>query len=326
MLILAMSPGAATPITLDDIRAAAERIRPIARRTPVVNSHSFDREAGVATFFKCENMQKGGAFKIRGAANFIYSIPESDRARGVVAFSSGNHAQAVAIAAQSLGIPATLAMPLDAPRTKVEATRARGARIVTYDRFREDRVAVGKKLAAETGATLVPPYDHPWIIAGQGTVALELLEEVPDLDAIVVCIGGGGLISGCAIAAKSLRPKIRVIGVEPADGNDTFLSLQAGKRVEIPPPATVADGLRAQIPGEITFPIMQRLVDEVVLVSEEEIRAAVKFLLTRVKILTETSGAVSAAAVLFKKLPPGLARVGVILSGGNIDYELLASL
>jgi threonine dehydratase len=314
------------PVTIDDIRAAAERIRPIARRTPVLKSHSFDREAGVETFFKCENMQKGGAFKIRGAANFIYSIPAQDRARGVVAFSSGNHAQAVAIAAQSLGIPATLAMPLDAPRSKVEATRSRGPKIVNYDRFREDRVAIGKRLAAESGATLVPPYDHPWTIAGQGTAALELLEEVPDLDAIVVCIGGGGLISGSAIAAKSLRPEIRVIGVEPVDANDTYLSLKEGKRVEITAPSTIADGLRAQIPGEITFPIMQRLVDEVVLVSEEEIRAALKFLLSRLKILTEPSGAVSAAPGLFRKLPPGLGRVGVILSGGNVDYELLASL
>ena len=291
-----------------------------------MNSHSFDHEAGVTAFFKCENMQKGGAFKFRGAANFIYSIPEQDRARGVVAFSSGNHAQAVAIAAQSLGIPATLAMPLDAPRSKVEATRARGAKIVTYDRFREDRVLIGKKLAEETGATLVPPYDHPWTIAGQGTAALELLEEVPDLDAIVVCIGGGGLMSGSAIAAKSLRPKIRVIGVEPADANDTLLSLEAGKPVEIRPPATIADGLRAQIPGELTFPIVQRLVDQIVLVSEEEIRSTLKFLLSRLKILTEPSGAVSAAPVLFKKLPPGLGLVGVVLSGGNVDYELLASL
>jgi len=313
-------------VTIDDIRAAAERIRPIARRTPVLNSHSFDREAGVETFFKCENMQKGGAFKIRGASNFIYSIPAKDRPRGVVAFSSGNHAQAVAIAAQSLGIPATLAMPLDAPRSKVEATRARGAKIVNYDRFREDRVAIGKRLAAESGATLVPPYDHPWTIAGQGTAVLELLEEVPDLDAIVVCIGGGGLISGSAIAAKSFRPKIRVIGVEPADANDTYLSLKEGKRVEITAPSTIADGLRAQIPGEITFPIIQRLVDEVVLVSEDEIRATLKFLLSRLKILTEPSGAVSAAPALFRKLPPGLGRVGVILSGGNVDYETLASL
>lgn len=321
-----MSSTVATTVTLADIRAAAQRIRPITRRTPVMNSHAFDREAGVETFFKCENMQKGGAFKIRGAANFIYSIPEADRARGVVAFSSGNHAQAVAIAAQSLGIQATITMPLDAPRAKVAATRARGARIVNYDRFRDDRVAMGKKLAEETGATLVPPYDHPWTIAGQATAALELVEEIPDLDAIVVCIGGGGLMSGSALAAKGLRPKIRVIGVEPIDANDTYLSLQAGKRIEIPPPATVADGLRAQIPGELTFPIMQQLVDEIVLVSEEEIRSTIKFLLTRLKILVEPSGAVSAAPVFFKKLPPGLKRVGVILSGGNVDYELLASL
>src|SRR5579872_1185945 len=326
MLKTAMPPTLATLVTIDDIRAAAQRIKPIARRTPVLNSHSFDREAGAKVFFKCENMQKGGAFKIRGAANFIYSIPEPDRVRGVVAFSSGNHAQAVAIAAQSLGIPATLAMPLDAPRAKVEATRARGAKIVTYDRFREDRVAIGKKLAEETGATLVPPYDHPWTLAGQGTAALELMEEIPELDAIVVCIGGGGLMSGSAIAAKSLNPKIRVIGVEPADANDTLLSLEAGKRVEIPPPATIADGLRAQIPGELTFPIVQRLVNQIVLVSEDEIRATLKFLLSRLKILTEPSGAVSAAPVLFKKLPPGVKRVGVVLSGGNVDYELLAGL
>ena len=326
MLKLAMPPTIATLVTIDDIRAAAQRIKPIARRTPVLNSNSFDREPGAKVFFKCENMQKGGAFKIRGAANFIYSIPAEDRARGVVAFSSGNHAQAVAIAARSLGIPATLAMAQDAPRAKVEATRARGARIVTYDRFHEDRVAVGKKLAEETGATLVPPYDHPWTIAGQGTAALELLEEVPDLEAIVVCIGGGGLMAGSAIAAKSLRPNIRVIGVEPADGNDTKLSIEAGKRVEIPPPATIADGLRAQIPGELTFPIMQRLVDEIILVSEDEVRATLKFLLMRLKILTEPSGAVSAAPALFKKLPPGLGRVGVVLSGGNVDYELLAGL
>jgi len=314
------------PVTLADVQTASERIRPIAKRTPVMTSRSFDAAAGVSTFFKCENLQTGAAFKIRGATNFIYSIPPEDRARGVVAFSSGNHAQAVAIAAQSLGIAATIAMPFDAPRTKVEATRARGARIVNYDRLKEDRVLIGKKLAEETGATLVPPYDHPWTIAGQGTAVLELMEQAPDLDAIVVCVGGGGLMSGSAIVAKSINPKIRMIGVEPADGNDTYLSLQAGRRIEIPPPSTIADGLRSQIPGELTFPILQALVDEVVLVSEDEIKAALKFLLMRLKILTEPSGAVSAAPVLARKLPAGLKRVGVVLSGGNVDWEVLTAL
>jgi threonine dehydratase len=313
-------------VTFPDIQAAAERIRPIAQRTPVLTSRSFDAEAGLAAFFKCENLQTGGAFKIRGAANFVYSIPKADLGRGVVAYSSGNHAQAVAIAAQSVGISATLVMPEDAPRSKVEATRARGARIVTYDRFTQDRVALGRQIAAETGATVVPPFDHPWIIAGAGTTAVELMEQASGLDALVVCIGGGGLISGCSIAAKALNPAIRIIGVEPADGNDTYLSLAAGKRIEIPPPATIADGLRAPMPGEITFPIVQQHVEQIVLVTEDEIRATLKFLLTRLKILVEPSGAVSAAAVFFKKLPPGLGRVGVVLSGGNVDYELLANL
>ena len=313
-------------MTLDEIRRAAERIRPIAHRTPVMTSRTFDALAGVEAFFKCENLQRGGAFKIRGAANFIFSIPEADRARGVVAFSSGNHAQAVAIAAASVGAPATIVMPADAPRSKVEATRGYGARVVVYDRLREDREAIGRRIAGEPGAALVPPYDHPWIIAGQGTAALELMEQVADLDALVVCIGGGGLISGCATAAKGLDPSIRVFGVEPEDGNDTWLSLRAGERREIPPPATIADGLRAQKPGAVTFPIIQRLVDDIFLVSEDEIKAALKFLLTRMKILAEPSGAVPAAAVLAGKLPPGLRRVGILISGGNVDYELLASM
>ena len=311
-------------VSFDDIRQTSKRIEGIAKRTPVLHSRGFDAEAGIATFFKCENFQTGGAFKIRGAANFVFSIPQADLPRGVVAFSSGNHAQAVAIAARTMGIPATLVMPLDAPRSKLEATRAQGAKIVEYDRFKEDRAAIGARIAAETGATLVPPFDHPWIIAGQGTVALELLEELPDLDTLVVPIGGGGLISGCSIAARHLRPGIRVIGVEPEQGNDTFLSIEAGKRVEIPPPDTIADGLRAPVPGAITFPIMQRNVERVVLVAEDEIRAAVKFLLTRLKILVEPSGAVGAAAALYGKLPAGLGRVGIILSGGNVDFELLA--
>ena len=282
-------------IGIEEIRAASERIRPIAKLTPVVTSRGFDAAAGVQAFFKCENFQTGGAFKIRGAANFLARLTQEQLARGVVAFSSGNHAQAVAIAARAAGTSATLVMPLDAPRSKMEATRAQGGNVVTYDRLKEDRAVIGKRIAAETGATLVPPFDHPWIIEGQGTAGLELLEEIPDLDAIVVPIGGGGLISGCSIAAKALKRDIRVIGVEPARANDTFLSLAAGKRIEIPPPETIADGLRVACPGEITFPLIQRHVERVVLVSEEEIRSAVKFLLIRLKILVEQSGAAPAA-------------------------------
>jgi threonine dehydratase len=310
-------------LQLADIQAASERIRPIAKRTAVLTSRGFDAETGVQAFFKCENFQTGGAFKIRGAANFLARLPKDQLARGVVAYSSGNHAQGVAIAARAAGAPATIAMPLDAPRSKVEATRAYGANIVTYDRFKQDRAAVAKSVAAETGMTLVPPFDHPWIIAGQGTTALELLEQVPDVDTLVIPIGGGGLIAGCSIAAKATKPGIRIVGVEPATGNDAFLSLAAGKRVEIPPPETIADGLRVTAPGEITFPIIKRNVERIVLVSDDEIRAAVKFLLLRMKILVEPSGAASAAALLFHKLPAGVGRAGVVLSGGNVDFEVL---
>jgi len=311
-------------VVFDDIHRAAERIRPIAKRTPVMRSHSFDVRSGVQAYFKCENLQTGGAFKIRGASNFIFSIPYSDLPRGVVAYSSGNHAQAVAIAAKAAGTRATLVMPADTPRSKMEATRAQGAEIVIYDRFRDDRAAIAARIAEESGATLVPPFDHPWIIAGQGTTALELLEEIPGLDTLVAPIGGGGLMSGCSIAARGLHRDIRVIGVEPEVASDTFQSLAQGRRVEIPAPDTIADGLRVPCPGKLTFPIMQRNVDRVVLVSEDEIREAVKFLLLRMKILVEPSGAASAAAVLFGKLPPGCGHVGIILSGGNVDFEVLA--
>jgi len=322
----ALRPEVAFPeVTFKDIREAAARIHPIAKRTPILHSRGFDAESNIEAYFKCENFQTGGAFKIRGASNFVFSIPKADLPRGVVAFSSGNHAQAVAIAARFLGIPATLVMPADAPRSKLEATRAQGAKIVEYDRFRDDRAAIGTRIAAETGATLVPPFDHPWIIAGQGTTALELLEEVPRLDAIVAPIGGGGLMSGCSIAARHLRPGIRVIGVEPEKGNDAFLSLEAGKRIEIPPPDTIADGLRTPVPGALTFPILQQNIERVVLVSDDEIRAAVKFLLARLKILVEPSGAVGAAAALFGRLPSGLGRVGIVLSGGNVDFDVLAA-
>lgn len=313
-------------MTINDIRAAAERIAGIARKTPVMRSGSFDRRAGVEAFFKCENLQRGGSFKIRGAANFLKSIPEADRARGVVAFSSGNHAQAVAIAAERLGMSATLIMPGDAPKSKLEATRSHGPRIIQYDRLRESREAIGKRIAAETGATLVPPFDHPWIIAGQGTAGLELLEETPDLDAVVVCLGGGGLTSGCAIAAKALRPGIRVFGVEPELANDYWLSLRAGHPVEIAQPDTIADGLRTTKPGNHTFPIIQELAEAVLLVTEDELRETVRFMMSRMKLVVEPSGAAAAAAVLHGKLPAGVKRVGVLVSGGNVDFEFLATL
>ena len=314
-----------TEIAFEDVRVAAARIASIAQRTPVIASHSFNAEGGITAFFKCENFQKGGAFKIRGASNFIFSIPKDRLPRGVVTYSSGNHAQAVAIAARAAGVAATLVMPEDAPRSKMQASRAQGACIVAYNRHTDDRAAIAARISAETGATVVPPFDHPWTIAGQGTVALELLEEVPDLDTLVVCIGGGGLIAGCSIAARHMRPNIRVFGVEPAEANDTYLSLAAGRRVAIPTPETIADGLRSTIPGELTFPIIRRHVEEIVLVTEDEIRSTVKFLLTRMKILVEPSGAVSAAAALFGKLPAGVGRVGIVLSGGNVDYEQLAA-
>jgi threonine dehydratase len=318
-------------VSFEDIREAGIRIRPIAKRTPVMTSRGFNAAAGggdtrFEAFLKCENFQTGGAFKIRGASNFVSRLSPEQLTRGVVAFSSGNHAQAVAIAARTWGAKATLVMPLDSPRSKMEATRAQGANIVIYDRLRDDRTAIGRRIAEETGAALIPPFDHPWTIGGQGTVALELLEEIPDLDALVVPVGGGGLISGCSIAAKHLQPGIRVIGVEPADGNDTFLSLAADKRVEIPPPGTIADGLRSPAPGEITFPIIQRHVERIVLVTDAEIREAMKFLLARMKILVEPSGAVAAAAALSGKLPKGLGRTGLVLSGGNVDLEMLAEL
>jgi threonine dehydratase len=307
----------------DDVRAAAARIRPLARRTPVFRSTAFDAESGTRAFFKCENLQKGGAFKIRGASNLILSLPPFALTRGVVAYSSGNHAQATAIAARHVSAEATIVMPEDAPRSKMESTRSYGAKIVTYNRLTESREKIAESILKETGGALVPPFDHPMIMAGQGTAALELLEETGPLDALITPVGGGGLLSGCATIAKDLQPAIRVFGAEPEGANDTFLSLVAGTRVSIEP-HTIADGLRAPKPGELTFPIVQRLAERIALVSDDEIRATVKFLLLHLKILVEPSGATAAAAVLFRKLPPEIRSVGVILSGGNIDFEDLA--
>ena len=305
-------------VTIADVRRAATSIEPLIHRTPVLTSRLGDAATGLQCFFKCENLQRGGAFKIRGAANFLLSIPLSERARGVVAFSSGNHAQAVAIAARELGVRAKIAMPTDAPAAKLEATKDYGAEVVFYDRAKDDREALARRLAEETSSILVPPFDHEWIIAGQGTAALELLEDVPDLDAIVACVGGGGLLAGTSIAAKGVKPDIRVFGAEPEQANDTYLSLRAGYRVEIPPPQTIADGLRLPKPGALTFPIVQEHVEDILLVSEQEIRDAVAFIQSRMKLVVEPSGAVAPATAFARKIPGRVRRVGLIVSGGNV--------
>jgi threonine dehydratase len=311
-------------IQADDVRAAAQRIKPLARRTPVLTSDAFNSEAGVSVYFKCENLQRGGAFKIRGASNLILSLPADALARGIVTYSSGNHAQAVAIASKHVGAKATIVMPEDAPRSKMEATRSHGPRIVTYNRHTESREAIADRVIKETGGTVVPPFEHPMIMAGQGTAALELLDETGALDAVITPVGGGGLISGTAVISTALHPAIRVFAAEPEGANDTYLSFQSGERVTVDHPNTIADGLRSPRPGELTFAVVREKVESIILVSDQEIREAVKFLLLHLKILVEPSGAVPAAAVLFRKLPPGIRTIGVVLSGGNIDFEELA--
>ena len=319
----------ALPIDLADVERAAARLHGVANRTPVVTSRGVDRRVGVGTrvFFKCENFQRGGAFKFRGAYNRLVALTPEERTRGVVAFSSGNHAQGVALAARELGVPATIVMPTDAPASKVAATRAYGAEILTYDRLTEDREAIARAVATERGLVLVPPYDHPLIMAGQGTAALELLEEVGTLDLLLAPVGGGGLLSGCATAARGLAPEIRVIGVETELSNDWEQSLRVGERVRIPPPPTIADGMRTQQPGELTFPVVQELVEAVLTVSEDEVKEAVRWLLLRMKLLVEPTAAVPVALLLSGRLGDLTdRRVGVILSGGNVDPAVLCQI
>jgi threonine dehydratase len=313
-------------ISLDDVRAAAGRLEGIAHRTPVLTSRTLDRELGAAVFCKAECFQRGGAFKFRGAYSMISSLPAEQLAPGVAAYSSGNHAQAVALAASLLGVSATILMPDDAPAAKRDATLGYGAEVVGYDRYAEDREELGAALAAERGLTLVPPYEHPLVMAGQGTVALELLESVPDLDALLVPVGGGGLLAGCVTAAKALLPAIRVIGVEPEAGDDTRRSLAAGERVRIAVPRTIADGQQAEIPGELTFEVNRRLVDEVVVASDADIVAAMRFLFDRMKVVVEPSGACALAAVLAGRAGGISGRVGVVLSGGNVGADRFAQL
>jgi threo-3-hydroxy-L-aspartate ammonia-lyase len=314
-------------LSLDDVRAAAERLSGIAHRTPVLMSRTLDERTRSTAFLKAECLQRGGAFKFRGAYNMIASLDPGERARGVVAYSSGNHAQAVSLAARLLGTSATILMPADTPVAKLDATGGYGAEVVTYDRYTEDREALGAALSEERGLVLVPPYEHPLIMAGQGTTALELLEDTPDLDLLLVPVGGGGLIAGCATAAKALRPGIRVIGVEPAAGDDTRRSLEAGERVRIPVPRTIADGQQADIPGELTFAVNRHVVDAIVTVSDPEIVDAMAFLFDRMKLVTEPSGASAAAALLAGHVPDSAgARVGVVISGGNVGAARFAEL
>jgi threonine dehydratase len=313
-------------ISFDDVAAAAERVAGRVHRTPVLRSRSLDRIAGRELYLKCENLQRAGSFKIRGATNRVLALSDDERGRGVVAFSSGNHAQAVAFASVSLGVDALVAMPLDAPRSKVEATIGYGARVVTYDRHTEDREEVARAYVEREGRTLVPPYDDPFVMAGQGTVGLELLAEVPELDAIVAPVGGGGLLAGIATAAAASPRGVRVFGAEPAAANDTALSLEAGERVTIAPPDTIADGARPQTPGRLTFPIVRRHSAGVVLVPDEELVDAMRVLLTRVKLLVEPTGALALAAALYGRLPDDARRVGVVLSGGNLDVDFLITL
>src|SRR2546427_610464 len=311
-------------VSIDDVHAAARRLRNRIHRTPVVSCQSMDDATGFAVFLKCENLQRAGAFKIRGALNKLLSLTPEERRRGVIAFSSGNHAQGVALAARMVGTSAMVVMPKDAPALKLEATRGYGADVVFYDRLREDREAIARRLAAETGRVLVPPFDDYAIMAGQGTAALELLADAPSLDVLVAPVGGGGLMAGCSTAARSLLPGITIIGVEADTANDTYLSLQKGERVTIPPPPTIADGIRPQSPGELTFPILRENLAGVALVSDAEIIAAVRFLALRTRVVVEPTGAVGAAAVLTRTLAvPAGARIGVVLSGGNVDPDPL---
>jgi threonine dehydratase len=311
-------------INLADVRAAAERLRGVANRTPVVTSRTVDELLGARVFFKCENLQRGGAFKFRGAYNRLVCLSPAERARGIVAFSSGNHAQGVALAARELGIHATVVMPDDAPVLKLAGTRGYGADVVTYDRLTEDREAIARRLADERGLTLVPPYNHPLIMAGQGTAALELIEEVETLDWLLAPVGGGGLLSGCVIAAKGLLPQVKVLGVETLTSDDWVQSLAAGHPVHIPPPETIADGIRTQEPGSLTFPIVQALGHGVLAVSDDEVKDAMRFMLLRLKLLVEPTGAVPVALLLTGRLDVQGQRVGVILSGGNADPGVVA--
>lgn len=310
-------------LNLDLIKAAAGRIDGRVHRTPVVTSQSFNEVAGREVFFKCENLQRAGAFKARGATNKILSLSDEEKKRGVIAVSSGNHAQAVALAAREAGVRAVVCIPDDAPKMKVAGMRGYGADVRVFNRHKDDRDAFGNEIAEREGLVMVPAYDDYLIMAGQGTSGMELLEEVPHLDSVLTPCSGGGLFAGVSTAVKSIKPAIKCFAVEPDTANDTLQSIQKGERVKISPPTTIADGLRVQTPGALTFPITSANADDVLTVTDEEIMATMRFLLFRLKMLVEPSGAAAAAAVFAGKIPDKCRRVGVVLSGGNVDPEIL---
>jgi|SRR5471032_2553507 len=313
-------------ICYDDVVRAHERIAPVAYRTPVLTSRTADALAGAQLFFKCENQQRTGAFKFRGAYNALARLGPQQRARGVVAFSGGNHAQGVALAAQLLDMRAVIVMPRDAPASKIDATRAYGSEILLYDRYRDDREALGRQLADERGLTLIPSYDHPDVMAGQGTLAKELFEQAGTLDVLIAPLGGGGMLSGCAVAAKAMHPDCMVVGVEPAAGNDGQSSLRRGEIVHIDVPRTIADGAQAQHLGDLTFPVIQRHVDDILTVGDSDLVESMQFLFNRMKTVAEPTGCLAAALAFSRQLDLRGKKVGVVISGGNIDAGRFADL
>jgi len=315
----------ALPVTYDDVAAAAHTLAGIAHRTPVLTSRTVDARTGASVFFKCENLQRGGAFKFRGAYNALARLTMEQKRRGVVAYSSGNHAQAVALAGKLLGIAAVIVMPDDAPAVKAEGARGYGAEVVRYNRERDSREAIAGEFARSRGMSVIPPFDHPHVVAGQGTAAQELIEEAGPLDYLLVPCGGGGLLTGSAIAANQLSPGVKVIGIEPAAGDDVTRSFRTGTIQSVHNPQTIADGARTSAPGEVTFPLLLRHVHDMQTVTDEELLRSMFYLWERMKIVVEPTGALGAAALLEGKLDARGKRVGVILSGGNVDFKQLAA-